>query len=59
LNKKKLEDSEVVASKKGKVYHFPWCSGAIRLKEKNKRYFKDSLTAESAGLRKAKNCEGL
>jgi hypothetical protein len=23
LNKKKLEDSEVVASKKGKVYHFP------------------------------------
>ena len=28
---------EVVASKSGTKYHFPWCSGAKRISEKNDR----------------------
>ncbi len=48
-----------VASKNGQVYHFPWCSGAQRIKEENKIFFNSREEAEKAGLRPAANCEGL
>ncbi len=48
-----------VASKKGKKYHLPWCSGAKRITEENKVWFTDKATAEGAGYTPAENCPGI
>lgn len=50
--------SFVVASKasKSRVYHFPWCSGASRISEKNKITFPTEATALAAGYTLAGNC---
>ena len=48
-----------MASKRGKKYHLPWCSGAINMSEKNKIFFENKEDAEKAGYTPAKNCEGL
>ncbi|KKU06229.1 MAG: hypothetical protein UX07_C0004G0017 [Parcubacteria group bacterium GW2011_GWA2_45_30] len=48
-----------VASKNGAAYHFPWCSGALRIKEENKIWFETKEEAEKAGYKPAGNCEGL
>ena len=48
-----------VASKTGAAYHFPWCSGAKRIKEENKIYFDTKEAAEQAGYHPAGNCKGL
>lgn len=53
------KEQQIVASKKGSVYHYIWCSGAKRIKEENKVYFNSKKEAETAGYRPAKNCEGL
>ncbi len=49
----------VIASKKGKTYHLPWCPGATSMTQKNKIYFNSIAEAEAAGYKAAKNCEGL
>lgn len=49
----------LVGSKNGRAYHFPWCSGAQRIKEENKIYFSSKEEAEKAGYKPAANCEGL
>jgi len=49
----------IVASKKGSKYHYPWCSGAKRMSEKNKRWFKTTTDARNAGYLPAGNCKGL
>lgn len=48
----------VVASKNstGKLYHFPWCSGAARIAEKNKITFSTEAAAIAAGYTLAGNC---
>ena len=53
-----LSKIEVVISKKSKsgVYHFPWCSGARRIKEENKVSFASEQLAITAGYRLAINC---
>ncbi|MBI5005006.1 MAG: hypothetical protein HZC03_00115, partial [Candidatus Lloydbacteria bacterium] len=48
-----------VASKNGTTYHFPWCSGAIRIKEENKVWFATKEAADRAGSHPAGNCTGL
>jgi len=48
-----------VASKNGTVYHFPWCPGALKIKENNKVWFNTKEEAEKAGYKPAGNCEGL
>ena len=48
-----------VASKNGSKYHFPWCSGAQRMKEENKIWFDSKDDAERAGYTPAANCKGL
>lgn len=48
-----------VASKNGTTYHFPWCSGALRIKDENKIWFDTKEAAESAGYHPAGNCKGL
>ena len=48
-----------VASKSGSYYHFPWCAGALRIKDANKVWFQTKTEAESRGLKPASNCPGL
>jgi len=48
-----------VASVNGSKYHFPWCSGAERMKEGNKIWFDSVLEAQRAGYTPARNCKGL
>jgi len=55
-----VSDSKLyVASKNGTKYHFPWCSGAERIKEENKIWFSSKEEAEKAGYTPAANCKGL
>lgn len=49
----------IVASKNGTKYHFPWCSGAMRMKDENKIWFESEDEAKSAGYSPASNCKGL
>jgi len=50
---------EVVASKNGTKYHFPWCSGAQQISEKNLISFASIDEAKKAGYTPASNCKGL
>ena len=50
---------QLVGSKSGTAYHFPWCSGAQRIKEENKIWFTSKEEAEKKGYRPAGNCPGL
>ena len=49
----------VFASKSGKKYYYPWCSGADRVKEANKVWFATIEQAKSAGYTPAVGCTGL
>jgi len=49
----------IVASKNGTKYHFPWCSGALRIKDENKVWFESEDVAKKAGYGPASNCKGL
>lgn len=49
----------LVGSKNGNKYHFPWCSGASRISEANKVYFKSPEEAKAKGYTPASNCPGL
>jgi hypothetical protein len=48
-----------IASKTGSKYHFPWCSGAKRIKDGNKIIFNTLEEARKAGYTPAGNCKGL
>lgn len=50
---------QLVASKSGEKYHFPWCSGAQRISEANKIWFDSVEEARKAGYTPASNCKGL
>lgn len=50
---------EVVASAGGSVYYFPWCAGADRISERNRRWFSSPEAAEAQGYAPASNCDGL
>lgn len=52
-------NTEVVASKSGTKYHFPWCSGAKRISSANKISFSSPKEARAAGYTPALNCKGL
>ncbi|GMQ95214.1 MAG: hypothetical protein BMS9Abin13_327 [Patescibacteria group bacterium] len=53
------QEGFLVGSKNGTKYHFPWCSGAKRIKEENKVTFQNGEEAQRAGYTPAKNCKGL
>jgi len=59
LNIVKNESGEVVASRQGSKYHYPWCSGAKRIKPENLISFPSAAAARAAGLTPAANCPGL
>jgi len=48
-----------VGSKNSNKYHLPNCSGAKRIKEKNKIWFNSKEEAEGVGYTPAANCPGL
>jgi hypothetical protein len=50
---------EVVASKKGTKYHYPWCGGAKQISEANMITFQSIEEARKAGYTPAANCKGL
>jgi len=50
---------QVVASKNGTKYHYPWCAGAKQISEKNKISFNSIEEARAAGYSPASNCKGL
>jgi hypothetical protein len=50
-------EGKIVASKKGKRWHYTWCPGAATISDKNKRWFKTEAAAEQAGYTKASNCK--
>ena len=54
-----LKSGSIVVSKNGTKYHFPWCSGAKRIKEENKIWFNNEQEAREAGYTPAANCKGL
>ncbi len=54
-----VSQGNYVASKSGTKYHLPWCSGAQRIKEENKVWFKTKAEAEAAGYTPAANCKGI
>ncbi len=54
-----VSGGQVVASKNGSKYHFPWCSGAKSINEANKIWFNSPEDARKAGYTPASNCKGL
>lgn len=52
-------NDEVVASKTGTKYHYPWCAGAKQISDKNKIIFKSIEEAKAKGYLPASNCKGL
>lgn len=50
---------QVVASKNGTKYHYPWCAGAKQISDKNKITFNSIEEARQAGYTPASNCKGL
>ena len=50
---------QIVASRSGSKYHYPWCSGAQRISEANKVWFNSIEEARKAGYTPASNCKGL
>ncbi|MDO8729186.1 MAG: hypothetical protein Q7K26_04885 [bacterium] len=48
---------EVVVSKNGIRYHYPYCAGAKQIKEENKIVFPTAAAAEAAGYTLAANCK--
>jgi hypothetical protein len=53
---KSVEKGSIVASKSGKKYYFPWCSGVKRIKMENRIYFDTELDAQNKGLTLSSTC---
>jgi hypothetical protein len=54
-----IPGGQVVASARGKKYHFPWCPGAETISAGNRVWFKDAQEARKRGYTPAGNCKGL
>lgn len=52
-------DGEVIGSKSGKKYYFPWCGTVKRIKPENQVHFASIAEAKSAGFTPGGNCKGL
>jgi len=50
---------QVVASKNGTKYHYPWCAGAKQISAKNLITFNSIEEARAKGYTPASNCKGL
>lgn len=52
-------DGEVIGSKSGKKYYFPWCGTVKRIKPENQVKFASIEEARKAGFTPGGNCKGL
>ncbi len=52
-------NGEVVGSKSGKKYYFPWCSVVKRIKPENQVHFASIELAKQAGFTPGGNCKGI
>ena len=50
-------DTQIFASVNGKTYTFSWCSGADKIKEENKIFFKSEEEAVATGRTLSKLCK--
>jgi hypothetical protein len=50
---------QVVASKNGTKYHYPWCAGAKQISAQNIITFNSTEEARAKGYTPASNCKGL
>ncbi|MFZ2522584.1 MAG: hypothetical protein WAX44_03685 [Minisyncoccia bacterium] len=50
---------EVIGSKSGKKYYYPWCGTVKRIKPENRVYFASIELARQAGFTPGGNCKGL
>ncbi|MFA5888861.1 MAG: hypothetical protein WCW47_00255 [Candidatus Paceibacterota bacterium] len=53
------ESGEVIGSKNGKKYYFPWCGTVKMIKPENQVRFSSIEEARKAGYTPASNCKGL
>lgn len=53
------QSGEVIGSKSGKKYYFPWCGTAKRIKPENQVHFATIEEAKNAGYTAGGNCKGL
>ncbi|MCX6701705.1 MAG: hypothetical protein NTX96_00730 [Candidatus Zambryskibacteria bacterium] len=53
------QTGEVIGSKSGKKYYFPWCGTVKMIKPENQVKFASAEEARSAGYTPALNCKGL
>lgn len=54
-----IPSGEVVGSKSGKKYYYPWCSTVKRIKPENQVHFSSIDEAKKAGFTAGGNCKGL
>ncbi|MFA7216861.1 MAG: hypothetical protein WC095_02680 [Candidatus Paceibacterota bacterium] len=59
ISNKDRESGQVIGSKSGKKYYFPWCGTLKAVKEVNRVNFASIEEAKKAGYVAAKNCKGL
>ena len=50
---------QIVASRTGKSYYYPWCGGAKTIAPSNVIWFSSEAKAQAAGYIPATNCKGL
>jgi hypothetical protein len=53
------QNGEVIGSKSGKKYYFPWCGTVKRIKPENQIHFASIEEAKKAGFTPGGNCKGL
>ena len=54
-----LKSGEVIGSKSGKKYYYPWCGTVKRIKPENQVHFDSIEDAKAAGFTPGGNCKGL
>ncbi len=54
-----VSSGEVIGSKSGKKYYFPWCGTVKRIKPENQVHFASIEEAKAAGFTPGGNCKGL
>ncbi len=52
-------DGQVIGSKSGKKYYYPWCGTIKRVKPENQVFFASIAAARAAGYVPGGNCKGL
>lgn len=59
VNETNSSSGEVIGSKSGKKYYFPWCGTVKMIKPENQVKFASIEEARKAGYLPAANCKGL